>query len=262
MSCLDLTCCLHIGINCDSGKIFRIQFSLPSGHADITETIIRELRLHNTLCSIRNINKLRFGRTIVLIIKVIILKNLSKIQYDFRSLWLIGYKRNIAGKVLSKVKHCLPDRCVDHFFHSQLLHLLNRKAVTLHQCSLSLCEHCILQFIFLILPEQVVLDLSIINVTRFCIGAFVFPCLIGSDHLSRSILTGQVDFRDHLETAAEIFFLAAQSETSLIPSISKFYLNLIFPFDLICNIKGQVLDLVMIITVIRSQHFFTDFSSI
>ena len=68
-------------------------------------------------------------------------------------------------------------------------------------------------------------------------------------------------------------YLTDQSENSLIPAISQRYGQLVFCcflqfcidiniFNIFCNIKCKVLFFIVIIAVIRSQNFFSDFFSV
>ena len=116
-------------------------------------------------------------------------------------------------------------------------------------------------------------DLAVINSIIFHIRTNIVPGFICSDHLNFAIFIDQPKFCDQFKGITKIITLTVQSEFSLIPAISQRYGQLVFCcflhfcmviniFNIFCNIKCKVLFFIVIIAVIRSQNFFSDFFSV
>ena len=115
------------------------------------------------------------------------LQDLTEVKNKFCSFFLVIYKGDISGKVLSKIKDSFSCRCVNDLFDRHIFHLADRKAVSLCKFSFDCCFHCLVNLVFFFFPQKMVDDLAIINTVIFDVRTLIVPCIVCSDHLLCSI---------------------------------------------------------------------------
>ena len=190
------------------------------------------------------------------------LQDLTKVKNKFCSFFLMIYKGDISGKVLSEIKDSFSCRCVNDLFDRHIFHLADRKTVSLCELSFDSRLHCLVNLVFLFFPKKMVDNLTIINTVIFDVRSLIVPCIVCSDHLLCSIDIADMQFCNQKESAAKILCHSCQPEFSFVPAISERNGKSVFFSEKFCHIEGQVLFFFVIVTVVRSQDFVSNFSAI
>ena len=171
--------------------------------------------------AIRNVDKFCFGISVIVVIEIAILQNLTAFNDDSGSLGKICLKFHESGMILAEIHHSFSCRCMDDFLWMKLFFRHNRKTVTFCQSAWCGLYFHLFPRVLTFFPETVVIDLTHVDSTVFNVTSTILPAFICTDHFLASVLIIHMKLCNRFHLIPEKAGLVFQSESSHVPSFSK-----------------------------------------
>ena len=125
---------VHFRVDGPSLKASRFHV-IQSADLHISEAKKGETRTNFPADTVRDIGEFRFCVTVVFVIEIPVLQNLPKFQRHGGPLGDRLCADHMSGKILTKIKHGLPGRCVNDLLHTKRLHVMQRTGIPVTELS-------------------------------------------------------------------------------------------------------------------------------